>query len=44
MITMGLINMGLQNDTYLAFSNRRANLRDKLLSDIEDLELMEDSI
>jgi len=44
MITMGLINMGLQNDTYLSFTNRRQNLRDKLIHDIEYLEKMEDSI
>lgn len=36
--TMGLINMGLQDDAYLSFKNRRFNLRDKLLRDIDELE------
>jgi hypothetical protein len=43
-ITMGLINMGLQDDTYLSFTSRRADLRAKLLSDIDMLETMEDSV
>ena len=43
-INMGLINMGLQSDNFQNFTSRRANLRDKLLQDIETLEEMETSI
>jgi hypothetical protein len=43
-ITMGLINMNLTDNTYMSFVNRSANLRAKLLEDIDELERMEDSI
>ena len=41
---MGLINMGLQTDTYQSFTDRRVTLRQKMLKDIEYLETMEESI
>ena len=36
--------MGLQDNQYMAFKNRRDDLRLKLLKDIDTLEKMEDSI
>ncbi len=43
-ITLGLINMGLQDNSFQNFTQRRTTLRGKLLKDIELLETMEDSI
>jgi hypothetical protein len=43
-ITLGLINMGLQDNNFQNFTQRKATLRGKLLKDIELLEVMEDSI
>jgi hypothetical protein len=43
-ITLGLINMGLQDSSFQNFTQRKATLRGNLLKDIELLEVMEDSI
>ena len=43
-ITLGLINMGLQDNNFQNFTQRKSTLRGKLLKDIELLEAMEDTI
>ena len=43
-LTLGMINMGMQDDNYMNFTGRRETLRRKLLKDIELLEQMENSI